>query len=110
MTSGSGTIIPTKNDWKVQRNGDSFYLKVTSTKQGETVHVCLVYYLQAVSVHVELCHWLTPDVNVLDLLRGDVLALGQLEDVLLPVDDFQRAVLHENVSMSLENVKETPTV
>lgn len=62
-----------------------------------------VYYLQTVSVHVELCHWLTPDVNVLNLLRGDVLALGQLEDVLLPVDDFQRAVLHENVSMNLKN-------
>ena len=31
-------------------------------------------------------------VDVLDDLRYDVLALGQLEDVLLPVDDLQRAV------------------
>lgn len=49
---------------------------------------CLFVYLQTVSVHVELCHGLTPDVDVLYLLRRDVLALRQLEDVLLPVNDF----------------------
>ena len=31
-------------------------------------------------------------VDVLDDFRHDVLALGQLEDVLLAVDDLQRAV------------------
>lgn len=52
-------------------------------------------YLQTVSMHIKLCHRLTPDVYVLDLFRGDVLALGQLEDVLLPVNYLQCAVLHE---------------
>lgn len=55
--------------------------------------VCQYSYLQAVSVHIQLRHGLTPNVNVLYLLRGDVLALRQLEDVLLPVNDFQCAVL-----------------
>lgn len=58
----------------------------------------LVYYLQAVSMHIELCYRLTPDVNVLNLLWGNVLALRQLENVLLPVDDFQRAILQKNVA------------
>lgn len=35
----------------------------------------------------------TARVDVLDLLWGDVLPLGQLEDVLLPVDDAQGPVL-----------------
>lgn len=30
ITSGSGTIIPTKKDWKAQRNGDYFCLIMTS--------------------------------------------------------------------------------
>lgn len=42
---------------------------------------------------VELGHRLTADVNVLYLLRGDVLSLGQLKDVLLPVNDLQCTVL-----------------
>lgn len=46
-------------------------------------------------MHVELRHWLTPDVDVLDLLRRNVLALRQLKDVLLPIDDLQGAVLQE---------------
>lgn len=46
-------------------------------------------------MHVELRHWLTPDVDVLNLLRRNVLALRQLKDVLLPVDDLQGAVLQE---------------
>lgn len=46
-------------------------------------------------MNVELRHRFTPDVDVLDLLRGDVLALRQLEDVFFPVDDLQRAVLHQ---------------
>ena len=50
-------------------------------------------YLQAVSVHKHLQYRHTACVNILDLLRGDVLALRQLEDVLLPIDDSQGAVL-----------------
>lgn len=44
-------------------------------------------------MHIELCHRLTPNVDVLNLLRGDVFTLCQLEDVLLPVNDFQCAIL-----------------
>lgn len=58
----------------------------------------MLVYLQAVSMHIELCHWLTPDVNVLNLLWGNVLALRQFENVLLPVDDFQRTILQKNVA------------
>lgn len=46
-------------------------------------------------MNIELCHRLTPNVDVLNLLRGDVLALRQLEDVLLPVNDLQCAILQE---------------
>lgn len=46
-------------------------------------------------MHVELRHWLTPDVDVLNLLRRNVLALRQLKDVLLSIDDLQGAVLQE---------------
>lgn len=70
----------------------------------------LVYYLQAVSMHIELCHWLTPDVNVLNLLWRNVLALRQLENVLLSVDDFQRAILQKERCVNYMNVKEMPTV
>lgn len=50
-------------------------------------------YLQAVSMHKDLSHCIAPHINVLDPLGGDILALGQLEDVLLPVHDLQGAVL-----------------
>lgn len=57
-------------------------------------------YLQTVSMHIQLCHRFAPNVNVLDLLRGDVLALRQLEDMLLPVDDLQCAILQEDLKCS----------
>jgi hypothetical protein len=50
-------------------------------------------YLQAVAVDEHLQHHNAAHVHVLDLFRGDVLALGQLEDVLFPVDDPERPVL-----------------
>lgn len=56
------------------------------------------FYLQTVSVNVELSHGFAPDVDVLDLLGGDVLALRQLEDVLLPVNNLQRAILQQTNS------------
>lgn len=43
-------------------------------------------------MHKHLLHVLAADVRVLDLLRHDVLALAQLEDVLLAVDHLERAV------------------
>ena len=39
-------------------------------------------------------------VHVLDLLRRDVLALRQLEDVLLPVDHFERSVRVESADVA----------
>lgn len=50
-------------------------------------------HLQAVAVHEHLGHGAAAHVHVLDLLGGDVLALRQLEDVLLPVDDLQDTTL-----------------
>lgn len=49
-------------------------------------------------MHEDLSNVLGANVAVLDLLRHDVLALGQLEDVLLAVDDFQSSVLQNNRS------------
>lgn len=47
-------------------------------------------------MHKSLSHGFTPDVNVLDLLRSNVLSLCQLKDVLLTVHDLQRAVLSKD--------------
>lgn len=44
-------------------------------------------------MHKHLQHGDAASVHVLDLLRSNVLALRQLEDVLLPVDDAQSPVL-----------------
>ena len=44
-------------------------------------------------MNVELGERFAPDVDVLNLLGRDVLSLCQLKDVLLPVNDLQRAVL-----------------
>lgn len=50
----------------------------------------------------DLSHGVAVDVDVLDLLGSDVLALSQLKDVLLPVDDLQRAVLRHTEDMLKE--------
>lgn len=57
------------------------------------VQVSVLSYLQAVSMHKHLCHRSAAYVHVFNLLRCDVLALSQLEDVLLAVDDLQNATL-----------------
>mmetsp|Transcript_4106 Transcript_4106/g.10480 ORF Transcript_4106/g.10480 Transcript_4106/m.10480 type:complete len:237 (+) Transcript_4106:107-817(+) len=44
---------------------------------------------ERVSVHEDLEHEGAPLANLLDLLRGHVLSLRQLEEVLLPVNDLQ---------------------
>ena len=46
-------------------------------------------------MHKHLQHRHAAHVNVLDLLRSNVLSLGQLEDVLLPVDDAESPILEE---------------
>lgn len=55
--------------------------------------MCVCVYLQTVSVDIELCHRFTPDVDALDPLRGDVFTLRQLEDVLLPINNLECAIL-----------------
>lgn len=55
-------------------------------------------------MNIELSHRLTPDVDVLDLLGGDVLALRQFEDMLLPVNDLQSAVLQGGESLNAHAV------
>ena len=57
-------------------------------------------------MNIELSHRFAPDVDVLDLLRGDVLALCQLEDVLLPVNDLQRSVLQERRCTATDDRRE----
>ena len=45
-------------------------------------------------MHKDLGHCVTPGVDILYLLWCNVLSLGQLEDVLLPVHNSQSAVLY----------------
>mmetsp|Transcript_26469 Transcript_26469/g.78604 ORF Transcript_26469/g.78604 Transcript_26469/m.78604 type:complete len:625 (+) Transcript_26469:373-2247(+) len=47
--------------------------------------------LEAVAIHIALRHERAAYVDVLNLLRRDVLTLRHLEDVLLPVDDLEPA-------------------
>lgn len=49
--------------------------------------------------HLE--HRNTTQVDIFDLLWSDVLPLSQLEDVLLPVNDAQRAILTKRCSLEL---------
>lgn len=52
--------------------------------------------LQGITVNEDLCDASNLQITVLYLLRRDVLALLQLEDVLLPIDDLQSFVVREN--------------
>ena len=52
----------------------------------------LPIYLECISVYECLSNVLTSQVDVFDDFRHDVLALGQLKDVLLAIDDLQGAV------------------
>lgn len=42
-----------------------------------------------------LQYWSAPDVDIFYLLRSNVFSLCQLENILLPVNDFQRSILYE---------------
>ena len=57
-------------------------------------------YLQTVAIQEHLLHQVALQVSVLDLLRGDVLALTQLEDVLLPVHDLHVAVYRDDADVA----------
>lgn len=101
-TSYALFLSPFRHDFRIW-NYNSHQKRLESAEKWGLIlfnndqQVCLLAsYLQAVSMHIELSHWLTPDVNVLNLLRGNVLALRQLENVFLPVDDFQCAILQKN--------------
>lgn len=61
-------------------------------------------YLQTISMNIKLCHRFAPNVDVLDLLRGDVLTLRQLENVLFPVNDLQRAILRKTRNIILNKI------
>ena len=50
-------------------------------------------HLQAVTVDKHLSHWITTIVDHFNFLRGYVFSLGQLENVLLYIDDLQCAIL-----------------
>ena len=42
---------------------------------------------------IDLRHSAAPHIDVLDLFRGDIFALRQLKDMLLPIDDLQCPIL-----------------
>lgn len=42
-----------------------------------------------------LQYWSAPGINIFNLLWSNVFSLGQLENILLPVDDFQSSILYE---------------
>lgn len=65
------------------------------------------FYLQAVSMNKELCHRITPGVDVLYLLRCDVLPLSQFKDVLFPVHNLQGAVLETHNSAAAFGAEST---
>lgn len=68
----------------------------------------VISHLQTVSMYKSLSHSFTPDVDVLDLLRGNVLSLCQLKDVLLTVHNFQCAILSDhNVRHAKDTLKIT---
>lgn len=48
-------------------------------------------------MHKDLQNRNTASVDILDLLGSDVLALGQLKDVLLPVYDAQSPILKDEM-------------
>lgn len=57
--------------------------------------------LQTVSMNKDLSQGGAAAVNVLDLLRSDVLSLCQFKDVLFSVDDLQSAVLWDKKDKTL---------
>lgn len=46
-------------------------------------------------MYKNLQHWSTPDVDIFYLLWSNVFSLGQLEDVLLTVNNLQSSILCE---------------
>ena len=52
-------------------------------------------------MHKHLCHRFAAYVDVLDLLRCDILPLGQLEDVLLSINNPQDSTLTEEKHLSI---------
>ena len=65
-----------------------------------TSHPAAAAHLETLSVDKYLGHRVAAVVDVFDLLRGDVLPLGQFKDVLLPVDDFQGTILQRRSTIA----------
>jgi hypothetical protein len=42
-----------------------------------------------------LQYWSAPGINIFNLLWGNVFSLCQLENILLPVNNFQSSILYE---------------
>lgn len=91
---------------RTEKSGVHWILIQPQTRHLEGLHLSrkptpyYCSYLQTISMNIKLRHRLAPNVDVLDLLRGDVLALCQLENVLFPVNDLQRAVLQNRRNVS----------
>jgi hypothetical protein len=87
MTSMSGTITATSTSFSESPYTNIWLRRVCH------VNYNTVFPLQLLSVNgVHLCDKGGRDKNVFDLLGGYVLALAQLENVFLSVDDLQSAV------------------
>mmetsp|Transcript_7586 Transcript_7586/g.21562 ORF Transcript_7586/g.21562 Transcript_7586/m.21562 type:complete len:230 (-) Transcript_7586:1425-2114(-) len=56
--------------------------------------------LETVPMDEGLSHPLALNEDILDLLRGNVLALGKLKDVLLPIDDLETAVRQDSADIT----------
>lgn len=82
-TSASGTTTATRQDF---RTSGKYVKKIEAERFLKLKANDGRFYLQAVSVHKDLSHGATANVHVFNLLRCDVLALSELEDVLLTVD------------------------
>ena len=59
-----------------------------------------VKVLKRVSVKEAFSDVRTPEINVLDFFRGDVLALTKFVDVFLAVDNFEGSVRQNNADVS----------
>lgn len=93
--SGSGTRMATRHAWRGRERGDRWEYIITEG-YNEKNHRCewvTSSHLQAVSMYEGLHYSFTPDVNILNLLWGDVFSLSQLKNVLLTVHNLQSAVL-----------------
>jgi len=80
-TSTSGTTMATMQLCKMKVFSNTQKLKASNTT-----------HLQTFAMHKDLLNVLGLDVNVLNLLRHNVLALTELKDVLFAINNLQRSI------------------